>query len=467
MTIQLAHDRILAAPSSTAFPVVVDYVAKSAASFSAFKRSRQSLTGGTTGNLRFFRPYPLYFAAGQGPRMTDIDGRSYIDMFMSNGPTMLGHRHPSVEAEIEKHWSTGSLVVNPELATMAAEAVQRMVPCAERVRFLNTGTEAVLSAVRYARAFTGKSKIVKFAGHYHGQMDQFMAGVGSESGVFSEGVPASATVDTLLLPFNNLEAVKDTIAARDDIAAFILDPSMHAGGLWGAKTEYLVGLREMTREAGILLIFDEVITGFRLAPGGAQQYFGVTPDLVTLGKALAAGEKLSAVAGRADVMAVVDPYAARGARVFQSGTSNDGTFALAAAVAALREYERIGVQGYAELAARTVTLADGMRSIFTRHGIANTVNMVGPMLQLFIGAAPTGLADTKMANDSARELLLLAILNEGELLTLPSSNHIYLSFAHTDAEIGQMLTTIERAITRYDLTGDRLSTPRHALGLEI
>lgn len=458
---ELAADR-----DALAFDVVQDFIDLTPKSHAMFERARKSLTGGTTGNLRFFRPYPLYFERAEGATMTDIDGRTYIDMFCTNGPTMLGHRHPALEAAMDAQRAKGSILVNPTLAVEAAEAVKDLVPCAETVRFLNTGTEAVISAVRYARAFTGKSKIVKFGGHYHGQADAFLQGVVDDTTTWSAGVPKTANIDTLILPFNRVDLVKNLISQRDDIAAFILDPSQHAGGLWGARKEFLQEIRELTRETGILLMFDEVITGFRLMPGGAQSYFGVTPDLAIFGKALAAGEKLSAVAGRADIMAVVDPMAVGGSTVFQSGTSNDGTRALASAIAALREYGRQGNAGYKALTDRASDLAKGMKRSFDAAGIEHRVNQMGPMLQLFVGGTPTQLSEVANSNDSARELLLLAMVNEGQLLTLPTSNHIYLSFAHTDQHVTKMLAALDRAIERYSLRGDAFGKAKHNLRLQ-
>jgi len=419
-------------------------------SAAAFERGSRALAGGTTGNLRYFPPYPLYFQSGDGARMTDVDGRSYIDCFLCNGPMLLGHRHPAVMAEIARYGDSGSLIVNPLLAIEVAEVLQSVVPSAERVRFLNSGTEAVMAAVRYARAFTGRGRVVKFFGHYHGQDDQFLAGLGPTPDVLGRGIPAAAIKLTAMVPYGDLAAL-DAELASGDVAAVILDAAMHSGGLWGSTPAYLRGVRELATRHGALLIFDEVITGFRLALGGAQAFYGVVPDLSTFAKALGAGEKLATVAGSERVMRCVDPQAPGGATVFQSGTGNDGTVALAAALAAMTEYRRLdGVGDYQRLHALGARLADGLRAAFARRQVPCHVNQLGPMLQIFTSAATPGFVAFSSMDTGPVALFYLALINEGVLLSLPTSNHIYLSFAHTEADIDEIVAKAAVVLDRYD-----------------
>ena len=418
------------------------------------ERARRSLAGGTTGNLRFFPPYPFYETGGRGARVTDLDGNEYIDCFLCNGPLLLGHNHPDVTAAIEAHRETGPLVVNPPIIVDAAELVQDTVPCAERVRFLNSGTEAVIMAVRYARAFTGRDRIVKFYGHYHGQDDQFLAGLGPTDDPFGAGIPDGITANTIHARYGDVKALEKTIGEHRDIAAVMLDPAMHAGGLWGSSRDYLQAVREITARRNIVLIFDEVITGFRLAPGGAQSWYGVTPDLVTLGKAVAAGEKLAAVAGREEIMQVVDPLAAEGTpRVFQSGTANDGTAAIAASIGAINAYHNLDTNNqYGRLFDIGERLAEGIRQAFRTRDIPCHVNQLGPMLQIFLSAEEPTFENYIGLDPQVLSLFFLALINEGVILTLPTSGHIYLSFAHTREDIDEIIRKVNLVLDKYDFS---------------
>ena len=432
--------------------IYADYRDKTLASLALYNEAKQYLPGGVSGNLRYFDPYPLYIEHGQGAIVTDVDGNNYIDSFSANGPMLLGHNHPSIKNAIESAKSYGSLPLNPPIMVECAKLITQIIPCAEQVRFLNTGTEAVMTSVRYARAYTGKNKILKFHGHYHGQDDQFLFGIDSSSSMFSDGVPGDAISNTLICTYNNFESISNALETDDDIAAVILDPAMHAGGLWGSSQKFLNDLRDITSQSGVLLIFDEVITGFRLALGGAQEYYGVTPDLVTMAKALGAGEKIALVGGKKEVMSVVDPNAALGTpRVFQSGTVNDGAIALAGTVAALKTYQELNEQGeYQTLFDKTVRLKEGIESAFEKHGIHCQVNCVASMLQILITPESVDFDSAQQLDMSLVVLFYHALINEGVLLSLPTSNHIYLSFAHSDENISQIIEKTELVLEQYN-----------------
>jgi len=431
--------------------VVADYERKTPGSQSMFERASRVLPGGASGNLRFFPPYPLYTVSGEGCRSVDVDGSAYIDCFSCNGPLLLGHRHPAVMSAVAELEAVGSLVVNPEVLVRCAEKLQQLIPCAERVRFLNSGTEAVMTAVRYARAYTGKSRVVKFHGCYHGQDDPFLLGLAPGAEPFATGVPKSAGASTLTLPRNDIAVFEEALSSREDIAAVIIDPAMHAGGLWGADREFLAALRSRTRAAGAVLIFDEVITGFRMGLGGAQAYHGITPDLATLAKALSAGEKLAAVVGSAEVMRVTDPLAAGdGPRVFQSGTGNDGTFALAAALGAMGEYERLAAAGeYEALFSRAERLEIAIRSAFEKHGVGVHVNRLCSMMQMFITDLEPDFERYLGLDNELLDLFHLALINEGVILTLPTSNHIYFSFVHDQAAFDEIAAAVVTVLDKY------------------
>jgi glutamate-1-semialdehyde 2,1-aminomutase len=440
-----------AAFDRSASRIIQDYKSRTPKSAALHARAVEYLPGGVSGNLRYFAPHPLYMSGGDGCLTADVDQNRYIDCFLCNGPLLLGHNAEAVVRAIDTARSFGSLVLNPSLLVDCAERLCQLVPCAEKVRFLNSGTEAVMSAVRFSRGFTGRSKVIKFFGHYHGQDDQFLVGAGSGREPFGQGIPRDNYSHTLTLPFNDSAAVHAAIA-DGDIAAVILDPAMHAGGLWATTKDYLNVLRELTRRAGVVLIFDEVITGFRLAPGGAQEFYGVAPDLVTLGKALGAGERLAAVAGRADILAGVDPIAADPSRrVFQSGTGNDSSAGLAAATAALDCYAAFGANGeYARLTGLGRALAVGLREAFADAGVPCHVNQLGSMLQLFLTARTPEFVSYSKLDTRLLDLFFLALMTRDVILTLPTSNHIYLSFAHTQSEVDRIIRAARDVIAAYD-----------------
>lgn len=434
--------------------ITSDYIEKTPGSQAMFIRAQNSLTGGVSGNLRFFKPYPLYMKTGDGARSFDVDGMSYIDCFSCNGPLLLGHRHPAVVSGMAELQKVGSLVLNPTILVECAEKLVELSPCADQVRFLNSGTEAVMTAVRFARAYTGKDKVLKFYGHYHGQDDQFLLGVYPNRDRFGDGIPEASIENTLTLACGDSEAFIALLNSRDDIACVILDPAMHSGGLWGVETAFLQLLRDVTREKGVVLIFDEVITGFRLGVGGAQEYHKVEPDLVTYGKALSAGEKLGAVAGKAEFMKVTDPLASQGIpRAFQSGTGNDGTMALAAALGAMQEYERLASSGeYDRLWSRVEDFENFLKATFAEFEIDIHVNRLCSMMQLFISPEPACFANYASLDNSLLDLFYLGLVNHGLMLSLPMSNHIYFSFTHDDQIFEEMKIAVRKTLETYPFT---------------
>lgn len=432
--------------------IAADYAAVTPASLAMFHRAAKVLPGGVSGNLRYFAPHPLYMRGGEGARTFDLDGRALIDCFLCNGPLLLGHRDPAIVEAIAKAAEIGPLVLNPEVLAECAEAFCNTVPAAERVRFLNSGTEALTAAVRYARGYTRRTKIIKFFGHYHGQDDQFLVGASPRREPFSNGIPGNAYADTLTLSINDPAALQAAIAAHPgEIAAVVLDAAMHSGGLWGVDGPFLHWLREFTRAEGIVLILDEVITGFRLAPGGAQELYGIRPDLCTFAKALGAGERLAAVGGSAEVMQVVDPLARDPARrVFQSGTGNDSTAGLLAATAAMRVYRQLGAAGrYAELDALGAALAAGLVAAFSQQGLPLHVNQRGAMLQLFLSGHDPDFVRFYDLDQRLIDLFYLALISRGIVLSLPTSNHIYLSFKHTAEDIAEIVDAARAVLAAY------------------
>jgi glutamate-1-semialdehyde 2,1-aminomutase len=349
-----------------------EYRGRTQRSAELFERARKVIPGGLTHDSRTLLPYPIYAARASGPRKWDVDGNEYVDYFGGHGALLLGHGHQAVleavrnQALLGTHWGACH-----ELEVAWAELVNRMIACAERVRFTASGTEASHLALRLARAFTGKPKVIRFVGHFHGWHDGVTAGAMSHfAGGVPAGIPVGLVEETILLPVDDLRHVADTLKARDDVAAVILEPS---GASWGQvplPPGFLAGLREITRAHSVILIFDEVITGFRWSRGGAQSRYRITPDMCVLAKIVAGGLPGAAVGGRAAIMDQLDAAATKQAgreKVGHQGTFNANPLSSAAAIATLSIIEKEDVCAKAERTAAEIR--DGMRRILVEEQI--------------------------------------------------------------------------------------------------
>jgi len=433
------------------------YMEKSSKSKQIYDKSCDIFAGGVSGNAKFFQPYPIYMAYGEGSKTYDVDGNEYIDCFLCSGPLILGHNHPELAEGIKRELDKGLLMYNPALAVECAALVKELIPCAERVRFANSGTEATMFAARFARAYTGKNKIIKFYGHYHGQDDQFLIATANDKDEpMSLGVPKDSLSNTVVLKYKDISVVRQKLDEDKDIAAVILDPQMNMGGIWPPTKEYLQELRQLTRERGVILIFDEVITGFRLAPGGAQEYFGVTPDLTSLSKAIAGGEKLAAVAGKADIMSVAIPkglsyFGAKEKTVFQSGTYNDCTVAIAAGIASMKLYKQMKEKGeYERFHHKGERLQLAIEAAFKERGMRCHVNRLGPSLKIFLTDLEPSFEAYCKLDKTNLFLFLLSLVNEGVILSWPSSGSVFLSFAHTDEDIQTIIKAVNTSLDKYN-----------------
>jgi glutamate-1-semialdehyde 2,1-aminomutase len=412
------------------------------------------MTGGITSSKRYFPPYPLFMARGQGSKIYDVDGNQYIDCFLNAGPLLLGHNHPEVMDAVKRELDRGLLILHLDITVEFTELLKELYPCAERARLASTGTEACLFAARIARAYTGKKKLIKFHGHFHGLADQFcIGGYGTAGGIDSNGVTEAMVEDTVMLSYGDIELVKKTLDESDDIAGVILDPQMHAGGIWPAPVEYLKELRRLTEKKNVVLIYDEVITGFRLAPGGAQEYFGVPPDLIILSKAIAAGGKLAVVAGKEAIMSVLTPQGMENApqkAILQGGTFVDGTIGVAAGIAALKVYKRLGEKGkYGKLFARAQKLRKGLEEAFESRSIPFKMNNLGPSLKMFFTGGQIRYETMSKIDYRLHDLFCMSMISEGVFLTLPTLRSIYLSFMHTDEDIDKILEVANQCLDKY------------------
>ncbi|MFK3677971.1 aspartate aminotransferase family protein [Microbacterium sp. NPDC090218] len=401
----------------------------------AWERTKLSIPGGVSTGLRAsMPPHPLFFAGGKGPRLIDIDGNTYIDYVLGWGPVILGHGNAHLGEAVAKQLPLGATYgAGHLLEAEVAEKVISRIPGMEQVLWSNTGTEAVQVALRLARGATGRNRFVKFGGHYHGWSDPMLVGYRPDSSgdlaLGSSGQNPSVLDDVEILPWGDLESVRQALRAPGaDIAAIILEPVLCNSGVIEPPIGFLKGLRDLADETGTILIFDEVITGFRIASGGAVERYGVVPDLVILAKAIAGGYPLSAVAGKARVLKQTT------SGVVHAGTYNGNPISLAAAGATLDELAVTGT--YERLEGMGLALATGLRSAFREHGIPVTINQVGPVVQCMPGTLDAATFADFLAQDlDMYNRFLVEMLKRG-VFALPGGRW-YISTAHTPADIAE------------------------------
>jgi glutamate-1-semialdehyde 2,1-aminomutase len=411
-----------------------------------FSRAQKILVGGVDSPVRAFAAVggtPLIVERAQGSRVYDANGREYIDYVCSWGALILGHAHPDVVAAVTNQAERGtSYGMTSPLEIELAEQIARAVPSIEKIRFVSSGTEAAMSAVRLARAFTKRDLILKFAGGYHGHADSFLVDAGSGLATLgissSPGVPAVLAGLTLNAPFNDLAAVEKIFAAHPQkIAAIIVEPVAANMGVVAPADGFLEGLREVTERAGSLLIFDEVITGFRVARGGAQQLWKVRPDLTILGKVIGGGLPVAAYGGRRDMMDTVAPLGP----VYQAGTLSGNPLAMRAGLAMLPKLTDSAV--YEKLEAKGRRLAEGFRAVLTESGVSGRVNQVGSLLTLFFSPDPvTNYASAKKSDTKLFARFFQEMLSRGIFLPPSQYEALFVSTAHTEADLER---TIEAA----------------------
>lgn len=422
-------------------------------SISAFARARNVIAGGVNSPVRALGAVglsPVFMKSGSGAMLYDLDGHEYLDYVMSWGALLLGHTHPAVTRAIVNTASRGTSFGTPtELESELAEAIASMMPSIRRLRFVSSGTEATMSAIRLARGFTGRPKIVKFAGCYHGHGDSFLIAAGS--GALTHGTPDSPGVtegtarDTIVLPFNDPAALEDAFEKHAEaLAAVIVEPYPGNMGLVLPRPGYLQRLRDLCTSSGALLVFDEVMTGFRVARGGAQAREGIVPDLTTLGKIIGGGLPAAAFGGRPDVMAHLSPDGP----VYQAGTLSGNPLAMAAGLATL------GVIAadpglYDRLEGMTQRLTEGLDEVLSRHGVPHSCNRAGSMFTVFFTSGPV--ADLEAARKSDRRLFAKyfgAMLDRGVYLAPSPFEANFLSTAHAPRDIERTLAAADSSLAQ-------------------
>lgn len=401
-----------------------------------FERANKVIPGGVNSPVRAFKAVggnPLFIKSAKGAYLHDVDGNKYIELINSWGPMILGHANEVIEEAVQKALKSSFSFGAPTSAEVEmAELITSMVPSIEKVRMVNSGTEATMSAVRLARGFTGRNKIIKFEGCYHGHGDSFLIAAGS--GVATMGSPDSPGVtqgtanDTLTAPYNDLSAVETLIKEnKEEIAAIILEPVAGNMGCVLPKVGYLQGLRQLCDEHGIILIFDEVMTGFRLAKGGAQEVFGVKPDLTTLGKIIGGGMPVGAYGGRKDIMDYVSPSGP----VYQAGTLSGNPIAMAAGLAMLN-YLNDHPEVYTDLENTSKQIEEGYRDALNGHGKSYTINRIGSMISLFFtDKEVNNFEDAKTCDTTLFGKYFREMLNQGVYLAPSQFESLFLSTAIT------------------------------------
>lgn len=415
-----------------------------------FARARQVIPGGVNSPVRAFRAVggqPIFIDHGAGAYLYDVDGNSYIDYVGSWGPLIFGHARAEVVDAVTRAAQRGTSYGAPtEAETQLAERVIEAMPNIEMVRFVNSGTEATMSALRVARAFTGRQKIIKFSGGYHGHADLLLVAAGSGALTLgtpdSPGVPASVTAETLSLPYNDVNAVRNAFERYpQDIAAVIVEPVAGNMGCVPPVVGFLQGLRDLTRQFGAVLIFDEVMTGFRVAHGGAQALYGIVPDMTCLGKIVGGGLPAAAYGGKREILELVSPAGP----VYQAGTLSGNPLAMAAGIVQLDLLKQPGV--YERLESLTATLCDGIGSAARAAGVGVYQTRVGSMFTTFF--TPTTVVDetTAKTSDTAAFAVFFRSLLEQGVYTAPSQFEAgFMSLAHSDADIAQTVAAAQVAM---------------------
>jgi glutamate-1-semialdehyde 2,1-aminomutase len=417
-----------------------------------FAEAQRVIPGGVNSPVRAFKSVggdPLFMQRGDGPYIFDVDGNRYIDHVMSWGPLIFGHAPPRIIRAVTDAAQRGtSFGASTEAEVRLAQKIVAAVPSVEKVRLVNSGTEAVMSAVRLARGFTKRDKIIKFEGNYHGHSDGFLAKAGSGLTTFdlpdSAGVPANLTRDTLTLPYNDADALREAMRAHPgEIACVMLEPVAGNMGVVLPRVDFLYALRELSSADGALLLFDEVITGFRLAYGGAQERFGITPDLTALGKIIGGGLPLAAYGGRADIMDTVAPVGP----VYQAGTLSGNPLAVAAGLEQLTMLDEQKDTLYADLDRRMEMLAQTAGETAARRGIPHRINRLGSMMTLFFtDAEVVDFASAKTSDTARYAAFFRALLERGVYFAPSQFEAAFLSTAHTDALLEETAQAVSEAL---------------------
>jgi glutamate-1-semialdehyde 2,1-aminomutase len=416
----------------------------------SYSKAKKLMPGGVNSPVRAFEPYPFFTSYAEGSRLHDIDGNAYIDYCLAYGPLILGHSNPRIIEAVRTQIDKGTLYGTPtEIEVELAELITKLVPSIEMLRLVNTGTEATMHAIRLARGYTGRNKIIKFEGCYHGAHDYVLVKAGSGATTFgapdSHGIPEDTTKNTIAIPFNDIKSFMDVIKQnQDEIAAVIIEPIIGNAGVILPIDEYLNSIRRITEEEGIVLIFDEIITGFRLALGGAQEYYGITPDITTLGKIIGGGFPIAAYGGKKEIFELVSPLG----KVYQASTFAGNPISTTASLATLKILSENKNGIYKKLENNGNKIRNGLQDIIRDKGISAQVNGLTSMFQIFF--TDEDVIDYKTAKSSDIVNFMSYqkhLMNNGVFIPPSQFETCFISTAHTDEDITKTLEAMNQAIS--------------------
>lgn len=409
-----------------------------------FEEAKKLLPGGVSSPVRAIKPYPFYTKSANGSKLTDIDGNVYIDYVMGYGPLLLGHNHPAIKEAVIKQLSDGWLYGTPsELEVSLAKEIIRLYASIDMVRFVSTGTEATMGALRAARGFTGKNKFIKIEGGFHGAHEAALVKAGSGATTLgtpdSAGVPNDFTKNTLQVPYNDIEAMTEAIEAyKDDVAAVIIEPVLGNIGPILPEEGYLKEVRAVTKENDVVLIFDEVITGFRLAMGGAQEYYGITPDMTTLGKILGGGFHIGVIGGKREIMEKISPAGP----VYQAGTFNGSPVSMTAGLAMISTMKKEKVHEKVNKAGDSMRKA--LSEVVGDLGLDYNISGVGSMFKVFFGDMPHNYNEALKCDTGKFNIFFRKMLNDGIFLPPSQFETNFLSLAHSKEDIDKTIDAYQR-----------------------
>jgi glutamate-1-semialdehyde 2,1-aminomutase len=419
-----------------------------------FERAKKILPGGVNSPVRAFEPYPFFVDRAKGSTLHSADGDSYIDYCMAYGALLLGHSFEEVLNAVREQLAEGTLYGAPtELEVDFSELISKLSPCMEMLRLVNSGTEATMHAIRLARGFTGRKKIIKFEGCFHGSHDNVLVKAGSGATSFgtpnSLGIPEETTRNTIVIPYNNLQALEDVIERNGCyIAAVIVEPVIGNAGLILPRNEYLKQLRKLTKDYGIILIFDEIITGFRLALGGAQEYYNIKPDMATLGKVLGGGFPIAAFGGRREIMQHLSPLG----KVYQAGTFSGNPISATAGYSVLQILRERQDTIYPKLEKNCEKLKKALVDSASDHHVEAQVNNIASMFQIFFSSNPVfDYTTAKLADTKKFYIYFQELLKQGVFIPPSQFETCFLSVAHAEEDLEKTVNAFENALNAVSI----------------
>lgn len=419
-----------------------------ASSKDLFTRAKKIIPSGINSPVRYYDPYPFFVKKAKGSVMWDVDGNNYLDYCNAYGALLLGHRRKEIISDVSKQMDKGTLYCAPtEIEVNLSELISGNFPSMEKVRLVNTGSEATMTAIRLARGFTKKKKIIKFEGCYHGAHDYVLVKAGSGAAHIgmpvSEGSLDEVSKNTLVVQYNNSEELQSLLEKEDDVAAVIVEPVLANMGLVLPQKNFLNDLRKITLEKNIVLIFDEVVTGFRMSPGGAQKYYSIKPDITTLGKALGNGFPIAAVGGKSEIMDMLSPEG----KVYQASTYAGNPISVSAGISSVKTMNKLKSKLYPRLEKNCTKLVSAIHDLASDMKIPHEINSISSMFQIFFTGEPVVDYSSAKKSDMAKfKKLFEALLKNGIFIAPSQFETVFLSYAHSKDDIKETISAYEKAL---------------------